>query len=61
MRWELKLRFTYCQGWEDPLRSSNPVVLKLFKKLIICLPSSQKKILMRNPNTETSKNRMLLV
>lgn len=43
------------------LKSSSPVVLKLFKKLITGLPSSQKKILMSKPNTETSKNRMLLI
>lgn len=53
--WERKLRFTYCQGWGDPLRSSNPVV---FEKLIT---SSQKKILLSDLNIETSKSRVLLV
>lgn len=53
--WELKLRFIYCQDWEDPLRSSSPVVFKFFKKVIRNQPSSQKKILMRKPNRETSK------
>lgn len=30
--WEFKLRFTYCQGWEDSLRSSSPVILNAFQK-----------------------------
>lgn len=56
--WERKLRLTHCQGSEDPLSSSNPVV---FITLITCPHSSQKTILLSSPNIETSKSRMGLV